>query len=142
MAEPLVVGASLVLKLVLPGPDRPRLRALVTGWAEERVTLHAPALCLYEVTSALSRAVQMGTLTADEGRRTLDLIRALGVELVSPDEDQALSALEWALRLKRAAAYDSSCLALAEALQCELWTADRRLQNAAGVLWVHCATNA
>ena len=36
----------------------------------------------------------------------------------------------------RAAAYDSFYLALAEGLDCELWTADERLHNAAGVAWV------
>jgi predicted nucleic acid-binding protein len=38
--------------------------------------------------------------------------------------------------LNRAAAYDSFCLALAEAMQCELWTADRRLVNAVNLPWV------
>jgi predicted nucleic acid-binding protein len=41
------------------------------------------------------------------------------------------------MQLKRAAAYDSFYLALAETLRSELWTADKRLVNAAGVSWVH-----
>ncbi len=140
MARLLVIDASLALRLTLPGPDQPRLRALVSGWMQQGVTLYAPALWLYEVTSTLSRATHVGTLTAHEGRKALKLLQALGVELALPDEDQAARAFDWTLRLQRAAAYDSFYLALAEALQCELWTADRHLQNAAGVPWVHCAT--
>jgi hypothetical protein len=36
----------------------------------------------------------------------------------------------------RAAAYDSSYLALAESLQCDLWTMDERLRNAVNLPWV------
>jgi hypothetical protein len=37
------------------------------------------------------------------------------------------------------AAYEGFTLALAEGLQCELWTADRRLVQAAGLPWVRLA---
>ena len=37
------------------------------------------------------------------------------------------------MRLKRVTAYDSFYLALTEALRAELWTADKRLSNSAGV---------
>jgi hypothetical protein len=39
-------------------------------------------------------------------------------------------------RLKRAAAYDSYYLALAESLNCDLWTTDSRLVNAVKLRWV------
>ncbi|MFQ5613908.1 MAG: type II toxin-antitoxin system VapC family toxin [Anaerolineae bacterium] len=39
--------------------------------------------------------------------------------------------------MKRAAAYDSYYLALAETLGCELWTADRRLHNIVDLPWLH-----
>ena len=58
---------------------------------------------------------------------------------VAPDSCQACRAYEWALQLKRAASYDSSYLALAESLGCELWTADARLQRAVGLPWVRLA---
>jgi predicted nucleic acid-binding protein len=44
-----------------------------------------------------------------------------------------------AIRLNRAAAYDSVSLGLAESLGCELWTADRRLHNAVSLPWVRLA---
>jgi len=132
MAGPLVVDASLLLRLVLPGPEQPRLRDLVTRWTHEGCVLHAPSLWLYEVTSALCRAVYSRALTAEEARRALALLQGLGVESVPLDEAQASLAFDWTLRLGRAAAYDSFYLALAEALQYELWTADERLFCAVG----------
>jgi predicted nucleic acid-binding protein len=67
----------------------------------------------------------------------LAAFRKIGVRLILPDEQQDQLALGWTLRLKRVAAYDSYYLALAESRACELWTADRRLFNAANVPWVH-----
>ncbi len=45
-------------------------------------------------------------------------------------------AFDWTVRLNQAAAYDSFYLALAEALRCELWTADQHLYDAVGQPWV------
>ena len=49
-------------------------------------------------------------------------------------------AFDWATRLNQLPVYDSFFLALAEKLDAEFWTADRRLVNGArqvGVEWVH-----
>jgi len=46
-------------------------------------------------------------------------------------------AFVWTRRLKRAVAYDSFYLALAESLGCDLWTADQRLHHAVDAPWVH-----
>jgi predicted nucleic acid-binding protein len=101
--------------------------------------LVAPALWAYETTSTLWKAVHFGQLTPDEGRRALSQLLGLGVRLVVPDVGQNRQAFEWTLRLKRASAYDSYYLALAEALKCDLWTVDRRLFNAVDVSWVRWA---
>ena len=52
---------------------------------------------------------------------------------------QARLAFDWTVRLKRAAAYDSFYLALAETMECELWTAEKRLCNAVDQPWVRWA---
>lgn len=132
----LVIDASAVFRLVLPGPEQAHLRTLITQWAKDGYTLYAPVLWLYEITSALCKAVHFGELTTTEGRRALTLAQKLDVQIIPPDDAQALLAFDWTVRLNRAAAYDSFYLALAETLQCELWTADRRLFNAAGRPWV------
>jgi predicted nucleic acid-binding protein len=139
MLEPLVVDASFTFRLVLPGPEQDRFRLLVDGWLRERYELHAPTLWVYEMTSALCKAVRFGELTPEEGRHALALAQTLGIQLIPPDIDQVRTAFDWTLRLERAAAYDSFYLALAESLRCDLWTADRHLRNAVEQSWVRWA---
>jgi predicted nucleic acid-binding protein len=139
MPEPLVVDASLAFRLILPGVHQDQVRSLVEQWLVDGYEMIAPSLWVYEVTSALCKTVHFGQLTADEGEHTLDLARRLGVRLVPPYDELVQRAFEWTLRLKRAAAYDSFYLALAEGLQCELWTADRRLHNSVDLPWVRLA---
>jgi predicted nucleic acid-binding protein len=100
----------------------------------------APALWSYETTSAVYKAVHFGVATLEEGRLMLRELKTLGVRLVSPSAEQERQAFEWTLRLRRAAAYDSFYLALAETLGCDLWTTDRRLFNAVDEPWVHCVS--
>jgi predicted nucleic acid-binding protein len=75
-------------------------------------------------------------LTSNEGQRALIQAQRMAIRLVPHDDAQMLSAVAWAMHLDRAAAYDSFYLALAETLDCDLWTADRRLASAVGLPWV------
>lgn len=134
--SPAVIDASVALRLVLPDPLREQCRSLIARLMSEGFELVAPALWAYETTSTLCKAVHLGQLTPDEGRRILDQLVELGVRLVVPDVRQNRQAFEWTLRLGRAAAYDSYYLALAKALGCDFWTADRRLFNAVDAPWV------
>jgi predicted nucleic acid-binding protein len=136
MPGTLVVDAGLALSLVLPSPEQARLQALADGWRRDGAALVAPDLWLYEVTSALAKAVHFEVLTEDEGRRALGLLHKLEVRLVPPDATQAALAYDWTLRLRRAAAYDSFYLALAETQGADLWTTDRRLRAAVDLPWV------
>lgn len=52
------------------------------------------------------------------------------------DGEQTRLAFDWTIRLKRAPAYDSYYLALAEIMGCDLWTADRRLCKAVNLSWI------
>lgn len=131
-----VIDASIALKLVLPDILQEQCRALVTRLLNEGFELVTPALWAYETTSTLCRAVCFGQLTPNEGRRALSQIIDLEVRLIPPDDSQNRHAFDWTLRLQRAAAYDSYYLALAEALGCDFWTADRQLVNAVGLPWV------
>lgn len=131
-----VIDASLALKLVLPNPLRNICRVLITRLISEGVELVAPALWAYETTSTLCKAVHFGQLTADEARSVLLQLTELNVRLVSPDDTQNRHAFEWTVQLNRAAAYGSYYLALAEALGCDVWTADRRLLEAVDLPWV------
>jgi predicted nucleic acid-binding protein len=53
-----------------------------------------------------------------------------------PDWEVDRNALVWAERIGQRAAYDAVYLALAEYLNAELWTADKRLADAAQVAGV------
>ena len=142
MSTYLVIDASFAFRLILPGPHQKRCQTLVTQWHREGYVLCAPTLWLYEITSALCKGVHFGQITRDEGRQALTLAQKLGVQLLSPDDAQTTLAFDWTMQLKRAAAYDSFYLALAKRLRSELWTADKRLVNAAGVSWLHLIPDA
>jgi predicted nucleic acid-binding protein len=137
MPKSLVVDASFAIRLILPDPRRSDFRALMEQWLQEGCELLAPDLWLYEMTTALCKAAHFGLVTAEEAASSLVLVSELAVQLVAPDAEQARLAFAWTQRLHPAAAYDSFYLALAESLACELWTADRRLQTAVGLPWVH-----
>jgi predicted nucleic acid-binding protein len=139
MPRSLVIDASLALRLILPDPRRAALRARMERWLQEGYEWVAPDLWLYEMTMALCKGAFFGLITAEEAETSLTLVTALPVQLVAADAEQARLAFAWTRRLNRAAAYDSFYLALAESLNCELWTAARRLHNAVGLPWVHLA---
>ena len=139
MPDPLVIDATCAVRLVVPGPAQARYEELIGGWKRAGHDMYAPGLWIYEVTSALCKAVRLGGLMAAEAERCLTQALDLGVQLVAADEEQARSAYAWTVRLNRAAAYDSFYLALAESLGCELWTADQRLCNAVDLPWVRLA---
>lgn len=142
MGRSVVLDAGIVLKAVLPDVLRESCRALLRGFEDEEAELVAPALWACETTSGLTKAVHYGVVTQEEGLKALDWIHALRVQLLPAEPAQDRRALDWTLRLKRAAAYDSYYLALAESLGCELWTTDERLSRAVDRPWVRVVTAA
>lgn len=133
---PVVVDASLIFRLVVPSASQPAVRRRVDAWMQQGGTLVAPSLWLYEMTSALLKAVHFGQLADGEGRQALRLVHMFPIDLIQPDARLSEVAFDWGRRLQRANAYDAFYLALAQALGCELWTADRRLARAAQQPWV------
>ncbi len=123
-----VIDAGVAVKAVLPNLQQAHCLALVQTFVD--VQPAAPALWAHETTSAISKAAHFGEITEKEARQALEKLDALGVRLFVPDAGQNLAALDWSLRLKRASAYDSYYLVLAQALGCDFWTADKRLFNA------------
>jgi predicted nucleic acid-binding protein len=133
-----VIDASAAVKAVLPNPLQAQCLALVQTFAN--VQPAAPALWAHETTSAVAKAVHFGEITEKEARQTLEKLDALGVRLFVPDAEQNRAAFDWTLKLKRASAYDIYYLVLAQALECDFWTADKRLFNALQDVhldWVH-----
>lgn len=136
-----VVDANLIVHALLPGDLQKAAQQQLTAWRSSGIRLHAPSLWRYEVVSALNKSVHFGRLTDAEAQRLLSLIESFGVELHLPDAALWQSAYNWTRKLNRASAYDSFYVALAESLNCRLWTMDQRLANAANVDWVRLAGN-
>ena len=137
-SEMLVLDASTAVKAVLPNPLQAHCLALVQTFVD--VQPAAPALWVYETTSAIAKTFHFGEITEKEAIRALEKLNTLGVRLFDADAEQNLAAFEWTRRLKRASAYDSYYLVLAQTLECEFWTGDKRLFNAlqdAHLGWVH-----
>jgi len=139
MPKSLVVDASFSIRLILPDPRRGALRARMEQWLQEGYEVYAPDLWLYEMTTALCKGAFFGLVTAEEAENSLPLVLESAIQLVAADAEQARLAFAWTRRLNRAAAYDSFYLALAELMQCNLWTADHRLHNAVNLPWVRLA---
>ncbi|HID54217.1 MAG TPA: PIN domain-containing protein [Anaerolineae bacterium] len=139
MISCLTIDASFVVKLIVPGPNQAIYEQLFADWADAGHQLYAPTLWAYEVTSALSKMARSGKLSQTFAQRSLTLAYKLDIQLMPPTPTLAESAFAWTIQLKRAASYDSFYLALAESLKCDLWTADRRLFNAASQPWVKFA---
>jgi predicted nucleic acid-binding protein len=117
----IVVDSSAALSALLSeGPAR-------AAMGEER--LHAPHLIDSEVAHVLRRQVGSARMTPEAGWAALDTFRRLGMTRYPAF---ALLDRVWELR-DDLSAYDATYVALAEALECPLLTADARLSRAPGI---------
>jgi predicted nucleic acid-binding protein len=117
----IVVDASAAVSALLhAGPARAALGV---------ETLAAPHLVDTEVTSALRRRVLGGVMSASAGWTALDTWRRMGLTRYPGG---AFLSRVWDLR-DTLSAYDATYVALAEALDCTLFTADGRLGRAPGI---------
>jgi len=117
----IVVDASVAVSALLhPGTAR---AALVDG------PLSAPHLIDVEVASALRRRVLAGHVSAEAGWTAVDTWRRIGITRYPAG---ALLGRVWELR-DNLGACDATYVALAEALDCALLTADGRLSRTPGL---------
>jgi predicted nucleic acid-binding protein len=131
MSLAVVVDASFLAKLVVPEPDSALAEEVWRGWARNGAQLAAPTLLPFEVASTIRKHVVRGLITQEYGRAALDVSAALihYIAMVTPDDLYA-AAWDLAERYSRPNLYDAYYVALAEALDGELWTADDRLCRA------------
>ena len=128
--SPKVVDASLAVKWLVEEEDSEKAHALSSHWADSGVKVAAPYVMLAEVSNALHRKVVGGEIALESATGILENLSAHEIEFQNPPNIHA-GALRLADRLDQGAVYDSIYLALAERLDCELWTADRRFYRAA-----------
>ena len=125
-----VVDASIAVKWLVEEVHSREAGALITIWAAAGLTPVAPYFMPAEVANALHRRVRSEELSLAAATGLVELLMASGVELRETRRIHT-RALELASALEQSAAYDSHYLALAEELDCELWTADARFHRAA-----------
>ena len=130
MSGLVVVDASLAVKWLVPEVHSDKAYTLARSWAAEGTQPIAPYLMPVEVANALHRRVVRREVTVAAATGLLESLLASGIELREPARLHS-RALELADRLGQNAAYDAHYLALAEILNCELWTADERFYRAA-----------
>ncbi|GAS97138.1 ribonuclease VapC [Mycolicibacterium canariasense] len=117
----IVLDASAAIAALLNGGQARRL-------ASEQV-VNAPHLVDAEVLSTLRRQTATGALTPAQARQAIDVWARLGMNRYAA---QPLLERVWELR-DTVTAYDAMYVALAEALECPLLTADARLSRAPGI---------
>ena len=121
----IVIDASVLANVVGDdGPDGRRCRS------ELRLTgdVAAPDLIDVETVSVLRRRWQSGTMTARRFRAALD-----DLESIEIDRYPTLPLMRRAYALRaNLTSYEAAYVALAEALDCELLTGDKRLARAPG----------
>ena len=143
MTTPVCVDSSFVLKLALPEKHSPDAVEHFSAWTAEGRPVIAPSLLAFEVTSVLRGAMLRRGVDRATAIDSLNDFLAIPIRLLrSPDLHRR--AFELADELGLSAAYDAHYLAVAEAHECEFWTADEKLYNAVKdkLSWVKWIGNA
>ncbi len=129
MSEYVVVDTSFAIKWILPEEYSAEARFLLVTWEQQDVIRTVPSWFACEVTNVLFKKVRSSALDPlDAQVGLLSLIEGTTLHDVEPLI--SARALDIAISLNLRATYDAQYLALAEHLDCELWTADERFWNA------------
>ncbi len=120
----LVVDASVSLKWVLDDEESVASSTALRDEAHRtEIQMVAPSLWIYELTNALAVAYLRDRVDLQQVSLALALLQAQGVRLADPDPMECLG-IATSFEIS---GYDAAYVALAEALESELWTGDRRL---------------
>jgi predicted nucleic acid-binding protein len=123
----LVVDASVAFKWLIPDAaeeDVPAPKALLVDHMERRIEIAVPALFYYEVANIL--LFGRSRPPVEEAAQALSDLFSIPLAIMSPEPDAADAALRLA-SVHGLSYYDATYVALAEALDCILVTADQRL---------------
>ena len=127
---PVVVDASLAVKVVVPEQFSDRAKALVLYWEMQGVELVTPEFMALKFASAIRKKIHEGLLTSEDAKRLMLELYQSGIDFrrSRPLHSQAI---DLAVELNQRLAYDCHYLALAESLGCDFWTADQPFYRAA-----------
>jgi len=135
------VDASFIARLLVGTPEQSQWETLWIQWHESASLIVAPTLLYYEISNALHRLTVANQLTMAQADQALSDALSLEIQLYGNNELHQ-QAIALARQLNLPAAYDAHYLALAQRLEAEFWTSDRRLFNAvqSTLTWVHLVT--
>ena len=133
MTDFVVVDASVTVKWLVNEVHSENAHALARSWAQAGTQPVAPYLMPVEVANALHRRVVRKEVSVEAAVHLLEGLLASGIEFREPPRIHS-RALELAEQLQQGAAYDAHYLALAETLDCDLWTADERFYRSSNAL--------
>lgn len=122
-----VIDANLAIYAVLPGAKHEKALELLERLVGDGVVLYVPRLWLSEVTTGIRKSAALEGISPESAILALKTALDLPVEVVSEDVALCIQAYGWAERLGHLAVYDSLYLALAERLNADFYTADRKL---------------
>lgn len=125
---PVVVDTSIAVKWVVEEADSREANALRESWQGRGLQASAPDLLPREFNSALFGKVKARGMTLNEAVDALTRWENLDIVIYdsSPFHRRAL---ELAVFVNHDEVYDLYFVALAESLNCELWTADQRFHR-------------
>ncbi len=126
MATPVVVDASVVVKWFVRDADTPAAFELVQRAVAGEIDLNAPDLCIAESGNAIWKLSEKGkALSRRRARLAVERLASVPIRTTS-NRPLLVSAYQLAVRAK-ITVYDGIYVALAQALDTHLVTADRRL---------------
>ena len=125
-----MVDASIAIKWLVEEDHSREADQLLTAWDRDNTRVTAPHLLPTEVANGLYQRVRRGHLSLATAVQLAAAFLEKDIALVQSVHIH-LRAMRIASELAQNAAYDAHYLALAESLDCDLWTADRRFHQAA-----------
>lgn len=124
-----VIDANIAVALLVERPWSALAEQRMLDWKRRKLHLCVPALWPSEVMSALRKAVYLHQLDQEDALKLVSAMDVWNVQVYVPDAELNRKSLMWAERLGQMVAYDAQYLALAEHLQAEFYTADKKLFN-------------
>ena len=130
METVVIVDTSLAVKWVAVESDSPLAIRLSESWSRARTVVSAPDLMPFEAANALYGKAYWGHVSYDEAKDMMANLMAVPI-VYHQSASLHSRAMELAEVLGQDMVYHSFFLALAEFMDCEFWTADKRFYNAA-----------
>lgn len=127
----ITVDASLATKWLFAEEHTDKALDLLATTLSTRERIVAPPLLWIEMANILRQRMRRAGITLNQALELFDRFQEIPITSHS-SSDLSREALILADRYQLAAAYDAHYIALAETLEADLWTDDRRLLRALG----------